>query len=95
MCVHNFPLAQRRKISEETEMCPPPLIQWKGLLWHAEVVASILSVPAVTLLSLPPRNPGVPTVEQELVGALVKAEAVPQSMEDDLSKARRVVKEPG
>lgn len=38
------------------------------------------------IISLLSRNPGVPTIEEELLQGLVKAQAIPESMADDLNK---------
>ena len=35
------------------------------------------------------RNPGVPTIEEDLIEALCKAEAFPEEMKDNLGKVRR------
>ena len=35
------------------------------------------------------RNPGVPTIEEDLIEALTKAEAFPEEMKDNLGKVRR------
>ena len=35
------------------------------------------------------RNPGVPTIEEDLIEALAKAEAFPEEMKDNLGKVRR------
>lgn len=35
------------------------------------------------------RNPGVPTIEEDLLEALCKAEAFPEEMKDNLGRVRR------
>ena len=35
---------------------------------------------------VPLRNPGVPTIEDELIKALTKAQAIPESLQDNLGK---------
>lgn len=63
-------------------MYPPSVILWERLYGYAKVSTCTLGLS----LTVPNRNPGVPTIEEDLVQALWKANVISEEHKDNLGK---------
>ena len=68
--------------SSKEEVYSPSVLLWERLLGYAKVSTHTLTHP----LTAPNRNPGVPTIEEDLVQALWKANVISEEHKDNLGK---------